>query len=182
MLNIAVIIPFYNVTLSSNEIISLTQARRILSNFTIKFISPQKNKPLFEIYKSFTKNDDVLFFDDKYFTSKYSYSRLLVNVKFYEYFESFDFILIHQLDAFVFRNCLVNFAELGYDYIGAPWPRWIVKRYAYSSNGNLVGNGGLSLRNVKNTIAVLKKAQSHLKIIINEHSQDFAEDLFFCDT
>ena len=33
-------------------------------------------------------------------------------------------MLIYQLDAYVFKDELLNWANKGYDYIGAPWLPW----------------------------------------------------------
>jgi len=44
----------------------------------------------------------------------------MMSPAFYDAFKAFDYILIYQLDAFVFRDELEYFCSLGYDYIGAP--------------------------------------------------------------
>ena len=50
-----------------------------------------------------------------------------------------DFALTVHWDGFAINPHLWTDEFLNYDYIGAPWPRWITK-------DNRVGNGGFSLR------------------------------------
>jgi hypothetical protein len=82
------------------------------------------------------------------------YNQLLISHQFYYSFVDVDFILIHQTDAFVFRDDLDQWCAMKYDYIGAPWSGI----HIYKDTPLVgVGNGGFSLRNVKNTIVLLKK-------------------------
>lgn len=94
-------------------------------------------------------------FDDAYFRSQYTYSALLLSRAFYEAFAAYDFILIYQLDALVFSDRLLEWCDRGYDYVGAPWvPGAHTPRHRVPA----VGNGGLSLRNVRASLAVLDDA------------------------
>ena len=63
----------------------------------------------------------VVRFDPGFFRSTDTYSRLLLSAGFYQAFASYEFILIHQLDVFVFRDELADWCARGYDYVGAPW-------------------------------------------------------------
>ena len=47
-------------------------------------------------------------FDDKFFVSVSSYSHLLLTPEFYLRFSAFDYMLIYQLDAWVFAMNLIN--------------------------------------------------------------------------
>ena len=73
---------------------------------------------------------------------------------FYSSFLDYDFMLIYQLDALVFSDELMAWCQKDYSYIGAPWievpPSG--KKTGYKASQLLyqkVGNGGLSLRKVK---------------------------------
>ena len=86
--------------------------------------------------------------------------------EFYAAFADFDYILIYQLDAFVFY---------GYDFIGAPSPR--MYRHDWTRIISCVGNGGFSLRKVQacrevSTIAATLPNWS-------EQMKRFEEDSFF---
>ena len=87
----------------------------------------------------------IVEFPAENFRSVKTYSRLMLSPNFYAAFADFDYILIYQLDAFVFYDALENFCSLGFDYIGAPWP-FLVK---VGGKFLRVGNGGFSLRKVK---------------------------------
>ena len=60
-------------------------------------------------------------FDPAYFTSIQGYNRLLLSTEFYQRFLGSAYLLICQLDVFVFRDELAGWVARGYDYVGAPW-------------------------------------------------------------
>jgi hypothetical protein len=102
----------------------------------------------------------VVRFDPGFFQSTATYSRLLLSAGFYRTFLSYEFILIYQLDGFVFRDELADWCARGYDYIGAPWIdcAWLEEaRHAWSpkTRDNVVGNGGFSLRRVAPALKLL---------------------------
>ncbi|MBP5515592.1 MAG: hypothetical protein J6X86_01460 [Bacteroidales bacterium] len=76
----------------------------------------------------------------------------MLDKHFYQRFAEYEYMLVYQLDAWVFRDELDDWCNKGYDYIGAPW---IEK----DENGNIelagVGNGGFSLRRIQHFIDVL---------------------------
>ncbi|MCR4829133.1 MAG: hypothetical protein K5864_06690 [Bacteroidales bacterium] len=80
------------------------------------------------------------------------YNLLMLDKDFYKRFAKYEYMLIYQLDAWVFRDELDEWCDKGYDYIGAPW---IEK----NDDGFLefagVGNGGFSLRRIQHFIEVL---------------------------
>jgi hypothetical protein len=105
-------------------------------------------------------------FNRIFFTSISSYSSLMLSREFYQRFLAYRYLLLHQLDAFVFRDELLSWCARGYDYIGAPWigetfpnapatlqglPFWIRSRLFpfLPPLDHSVGNGGFSLRRVK---------------------------------
>ena len=115
---IAVVIPVYREELTDLEKISLTQCRKVLGRYPLIFVAPEGKN-----FSYFAAGDAVANFPAEYFRSTQTYSRLLMSPQFYETFSDFDYMLIYQLDAFVFYDALEEFCSLGYDYIGAPWPR-----------------------------------------------------------
>ncbi len=144
---VAVVIPAYH-ELDRFEKFSLRQARKILGRYPLVFVAPEgKNFSYFE------PGDMVANFPEEYFQSVQTYSALMLSPQFYETFLDFDYILIYQLDAFVFYDALEEFCLLGYDYIGAPWPYLVEVGKKFLR----VGNGGFSLRKVK----------AHYKLLLN---------------
>ena len=139
---VAVVIPAYH-ELTDLEKISLAQCRKVLGNYPIVFIAPNdKNFSFIE------QSDIVAYLPPQYFQSVENYSRLMLSPDFYEAFRDFEYILIYQLDAFVFYDALEIFCAFGYDYIGAPWPYYAWKDSRKPKTPR-VGNGGFSLRKVK---------------------------------
>ena len=108
-------------------------------------------------------------FDPKYFKGTAGYNTLMLSPQFYQRFTDYDYILIYQLDAFVFSDRLEEFCELGYDYIGAPWPYATIGVRLRLPVKVSVGNGGFSLRNVKSCINVLL---NHSDWIASHHYQE----------
>ena len=140
----AVVIPIYKAELNPLEEISLAQCRKVLGRYPLIFVAPEGKN-----FSYVAPNESVVQFPPQHFQSVASYSRLMLSPDFYETFADFDYILIHQLDAFVFYDALEIFCRLGYDYIGAPWPRYVWRNPLCNGKTPRVGNGGFSLRNVR---------------------------------
>jgi hypothetical protein len=119
---VCVIIPIYKSELNANELISLTQGLKMFKRYSISLIAPESLD--ITIYKSFTQdcsNLSFMKFDDKFFKGIKGYNSLLLSLHFIKKFIQYEFILIYQLDAFVFKDELEYWCNLEYDYIGAPW-------------------------------------------------------------
>lgn len=151
----AVVIPIYAKYPTKAEKASLIQCKRILDNHKIIVVCPQSLDV--SEYKFLTNRFER--FEDKNFKSVKSYSRLCLDVNFYKRFEDFEYILIYQPDGWVFKDELDFWCEQGYDYIGAPWFEGFEKADKNSKMLKEVGNGGMSLRNVK----------KHIKLFENPH-------------
>lgn len=159
---VKIVIPIYHIKLTSNEMISLLQCKKILNKYPICIIKPANMVLQIEEIQGM----EIKEFDEVWFQSIQSYSLLMLAEQFYQQFCDCEYILIYQLDAFVFRDELQAFCSLGYDYIGAPW---LYGSFAYMDGMGkyyYVGNGGLSLRKVKSCLEVLKEFQ--MKDIVNE--------------
>lgn len=144
-----VVIPIYKVSLKETEVKSLRQCLNILGRHDIILIHPQglDLSVYNEIYSSFGMTMRTKSFSSEYFKDTRGYNRLMLSKFFYESFADWDYMLIYQLDAYVFKDELDEWCNKGYDYIGAPWCKL---------NGELdwdnSGNGGFSLRNVSTFI------------------------------
>ena len=75
------------------------------------------------------------------------YNDIMLNISFWNLLNNFDRVLIFQNDTMIYNYNISDFYK--YDYIGAPWDssRSIAKN---------VGNGGLSMRNIKAMIYCLQ--------------------------
>ncbi|MBR4904343.1 MAG: hypothetical protein IKZ53_06705 [Selenomonadaceae bacterium] len=158
---VAVVIPIYKEEINDLEKISLAQVRKVLRNYPIIFVAPEgKNFSYLET------GEMLIQFHPQYFQSVETYSRLLLSPFFYETFSDFDYILLYQLDAFVFYDALEEFCRLGYDYIGAAFP--VSWGNVNGKKNPRVGNGGFSLRKVKACRKLLTENYS----LINNVSED----------
>jgi hypothetical protein len=148
-MQVNVVIPVYSPTLRANEVASLNQCLRVLNDYPIT-LATHRDVDVSVYQDAFLKAKKpfkVAYFDSSYFVSVFSYSQLLLSRDFYDRFNDDEYILIYQLDGFVFRDELTEWCAKGYDYIGAPW----LKHYGVNYDGNelwKVGNGGVSLRKV----------------------------------
>lgn len=175
-----VIIPIYNQKLSDYELISLNQLLLKLKNHSIEIICPERLSNLICKIDDKLEKFNIKAFDNSYFESIQSYSRLLLQPHFYKSFLNYDFILIAQLDSFIFKDEFNKWCSKNYDYIGAPWYNtenssrfyskmltssnpiisWIKRNVDYNRGKKIfVGNGGLSLRKVKSFYNISKWLQ-----------------------
>jgi len=158
-LKYCVVIPIYKKELNKYEILSLNQCCNILKKHLIIFVT---HKDLdCKLYNNICQNHNISYkyeyFSKKYFKNIYGYNALMLSKSFYKRFLDYLYILIYQLDAFVFRDELEYWCNKGYDYIGAPWLE-INKSEPIVNfvNQVTIGNGGFSLRNTKKSIDKLK--------------------------
>ena len=165
---VAVVIPVYKAEINEFEKISLTQCRRVLGKYPLIFVAPEGAN-----FPYFAAGDKVAHFPPQFFQNTQTYSALMMSPFFYDAFKDYDYILIYQLDAFVFRDELEYFCSLGYDYIGAPWPYYERRNFVDLRNVR-IGNGGFCLRNVKAHYNLLTKQSDSVR-----HMMGQAEDTFF---
>jgi len=87
-----------------------------------------------------------------------------------------EHVLLVQDDGIILRPGLED-AFLCYDYVGAPWPHSDALKEAGVTN--YVGNGGLSLRNVKLMLEITNDPDSCRDMMFNNNLQPLPEDVFF---
>lgn len=152
---VSIIIPVYRENLSVFELISLRQCFSILGAYKIQIVCPKRME--FGVFHMSQKDRATfVFLDDINFEVIASYNHMLLSVWFYELFINYKYILIYQLDCFVFKDDLIFWVERGFSYIGAPWFKNSIACISNEFEFEGVGNGGFSLRNVKDCIKVLK--------------------------
>lgn len=145
----AVVIPVYKAKMSDIERVSFEQCLSILGPAHPIYLATYPQLDIGE-YESISEHYGVKlhtsFFREKRFKSIHSYNCLMLSPDFYVAFKEFTYILIYQLDAYVFEDKLTEWCEKGYDYVGAP---------LYTPMGEMnidtaiVGNGGFSLRRIE---------------------------------
>ena len=188
---VTVVIPIYKTNLTEGELKSLTQCVKLLSEFPIVFIQPESLNASPINHNGLIKSET---FEDHYFESVFGYNSLMLSPKLYERFTNSKYILIYQLDAYVFKNELKQWCLKDYDYIGAPWipsPRtWFkkVERLFHSKRKRerevifyKVGNGGFSLRKVASSLKATQELKPQIEANLNRDKDDFwiMEDVFW---
>ncbi len=199
---VAVVIPFYKATLSAYEKIAIDQCKKVLGTHPIIAIKPRYLTLPQNVQTSFFT--DVISFEDHYFKNIAGYNALMLAVDFYKAFLDYEYILIYQLDAFVFKDELQRWCSSNYDYIGAPWLREFdypdvfkavkskIKCYLHTRNNvqkdglpsimqfeNRVGNGGFSLRRVKKFYDLCLKMRPQIEAYLKRTEHEFNEDMFW---
>ena len=162
--SVAILIPVYRRELTSNEKESLGQCMKVLGNYPVFLVKPD-GLSVEQITGEYPALK-VCSFPDTYFTGTDSYNRLLISTAFYRPFLPYEYVLIYQLDAYVFKDELPYWCSQGLDYVGAPTihkeefdalPATEKEEFAQAlSSHRLVFNGGLSLRRVAGMMRYLR--------------------------
>lgn len=121
-------------------------------------------KEYFEI-TTLLPNKKITFtkFNHRYFKSIRTYNLLLLSRKFYTCFHKYDWLLLFQLDSYIFGTEIDEFYQSKFAYFGAPW-----LENEMNLKGLYVGNGGLSLRKISVFNSILKR-----KLIIPDFIWEF---------
>ena len=177
---VAVVIPVYKAQPNHTELVSLKQCLSVLKDHPIVFFGPESMD--ITAYSALC-DGKVAFnfksFENSYFENITGYNKLMLSVHFYRAFKNYRYILIHQLDAYVFKDELVYWCGQGYDFIGAPHPAHqnaagemhFLKGYSRLIGGvnrlfgtarviSNVGNGGFSLRHTTKCMWLLELLHS----------------------
>jgi hypothetical protein len=150
----AIVIPIYKQEMSSSERVSFERALKVFPENDIIIVSPKSLN--LGNYLALSPKLKVNTFDDYFFENIAGYNELMLSARFYERFLNYKYLLIYQLDAYIFENQLNYWEKANYDYVGSPWlisppiasnkkPKVNIQHWFV----NRVGNGGLSLRKVK---------------------------------
>ncbi|WP_281337303.1 DUF5672 family protein [Flavobacterium eburneipallidum] len=194
---VKVIIPIYKSFFGELEEKSFLQCMKVLGNYEIVLVQPEGLDNSF-----ITANFDGIIvesFPKYYFQNIEGYNKLLLSPLFYERFLDSEYILIYQLDAFVFNDELSMWCQKEYDYIGAPW---IATEYntvgmkivnAISSLFDSekkkerkqiffkTGNGGFSLRKVSSHYKIVKEQETFISDFLSADKKKIyaIEDVFW---
>lgn len=186
--NVAITVPCYKNTLKASEWASLKACIDKLGCYDIFIVAPL-NLDLTNVINNSGSTQCLKTerFANENFLSLNAYNKFVLSEEFYSRFSNYDYVLIYQLDAYVFKDELEQWLNKGYDYIGAPW---LSKKYITSKGRNLlcrlatlfyclcgkrrkyrkykcyglVGNGGLSLRKVSKMIYITRKYKKQIAV------------------
>lgn len=158
-----VVIPVYCESPSSPEKASYQNTLSVLAGHDIVVVTHRDcdTSVYDDISRRLDTNVRYEYFSQQYFSSVHGYNDLCLSETFYRRFADYEYMLICQLDAWVFRDELSYWCEKGYDYIGAPiFYGYSSERFSTRVMG--IGNGGLSLRRITHAIAVTTAPRSRV--------------------
>ncbi len=103
-----IVIPVYKPMnfLTRDELFSIQQSLKVFYRRRFFMIHPESLD--MSLYKEYFRENGVevtlIDFNDHFFKSTVSYSKLMLSNGFYKKFREFDFILVYQTDAFAFED------------------------------------------------------------------------------
>lgn len=111
------------------------------------------------------------------------YNDLLKSGEFWKTFECYERLLLVQDDGLIVAPGMEEIF-IGYDYVGAPWTKeWATinpnKHLMEEINSEMVGNGGLSLRNPKAMLRIASMYGKNARQLHYDYLQQQPEDVFF---
>lgn len=196
---VKIVIPVYTETLSGRAEKSLHQTVKVLGHHPITLLAPE-GLDVTKLQSEFGI-EDVMRVSCEWLGSNgiMGYNRMMLSREFYEMFDDYEYILICQTDAWIFRDELEQWCDAGYDYVAAPWPKrniydkpfirhWLkLRRMLFKSDKrilrqqgfNKVGNGGLSLRRIDAFIEACKSYADIIAIFKQKKGTLYNEDWFW---
>ena len=176
----AIVIPIYKENPTEIEKSSLIQCCKVLGKHNFSLVCPSSLNvdAYIAVLKEYGIKFGVVEFDRQYFTGIRGYNLLMLNADFYTRFAKYDFMLIYQLDAWVFGDDLDYWCDQGFDFIGAPWRRFDFLRNRLHILESGV-NGGFSLRKIGSFINILNVSGNDKKILDRYLLGGRNEDGFF---
>lgn len=149
---VVIVIFSHKPSLQWHERVSLRQCHDILGQHPLRLMCPQGM--MVDEYIDLAPNLEIDQIDPAHFSDLKAYNRLKTSRFLYDHYAGFEFLLTYELDAFVFRDELLDWCAAGWDYIGAPWfEGW----YDAAPDAEVVsgGNSGFSLRRISAARRVL---------------------------
>lgn len=194
--DIAIVVPIYKLPLSPDDRICLNQLFKVMTGYDIYAVFPE-NLNITDVCEEYPLLKSSM--ESSHFSSLRSYNKLVLSRSFYDAFYNYKYILINQLDTYIFKDELCKWANSGFDYVGAPfvpdknkywsplrrlWCKlnFYLRRYKgtnpHHSQWYQVGNGGLCLRNVSKFQNITKKYKQQIEDDLSDEKDFYPEDLW----
>ena len=150
---VVILIFAHKPTLQWYEAIGLEQCFRVLGHHPIRLVCATGLDV--SAYRRITPALEVDFIPSHWLASYRAFERMKILPYLYRRYAGFEYVLFHELDAFVFLDELLDWCEQAWDYIGAPW--YDGYNNARSDAAPIgVGNGGFSLRRISTMLRVMR--------------------------
>ena len=149
-----IVIPVYKTELDCIEQISLKRLNEVIGGkgYDVYLVCPHNLEitNFTNIYKDLKTKT----YSPDYFRNTATYSQLCVSYDFYNDFSDYKYMIIYQLDCYLFYDKLTEWCKGDFDYVGGPilstdcgWNT--VKKNQNGVYHPYVGNGGFSLRKIE---------------------------------
>lgn len=154
-----VLIPVYKREMSELELLSFKQALKVFDRPIVLYGPDNLDYSIYtDTARVNGREVGIQVFDKRYFGSVKDYNDLCLLRDFYIVFNRYEYMLLYQLDAYVFEDRLDYYMAKNCSFVGAPCFEGLSKAKDTVFTGHL--NGGLSLRRVDDFIEVCDKACS----------------------
>ena len=180
-----IVIPIYKSKPDKYEIKSFCQCLKVFKHHPVCLVAPDvlNTKTYINLLKNHT-NYRFELFDRHFFNGIKGYNQLLLSPDFYRRFLSYDYILIYQLDAYVFSDNLDYWCAKGLDYLGAPVPFGLIHDVEITHNA--ISENKIYLPHAYNGGASLRKVETFFRTTTNQReridkwfSDNLNEDIIF---
>lgn len=143
-----VLVPAYSAAPSAWELHALRNNLAVLRRWPVALLAPEDfdASAYYDVAARQGAKLGLVGFPAQCFRSVPDYNRLCLSLELYERVRAYDYVLIMQLDAWLFCDEVGEWLAKGYDYVGAPVYAGVDGCERPHLAG--VGNGGLSLRRV----------------------------------
>lgn len=185
----SVVVTFVWRDMNQKEKCSFHQGVKVLGKHPFVVVHPQSYS--IELLKQLYPEITSIELPDEHFCGIEAYNKMMLSSWFYALFAEYEYMLIYQIDAYVFNDQLDYWTMLDYDYIGAPWMlndkpyerligqrvMRLLQRRPIRNNDvhsahlfQRVGNGGFSLRRVSKMIEIMERNQDFISSVHGKHS------------
>ena len=134
------------------ERLSFQQCFKVLGKHPIRLVCPRGMDV--SAYRAMAPNLVVDSVPPRFMASLKAYNRLKMAPWFYRRYSNYEFMLTYELDAFVFRDELLEWCDKGWHFIGAPWFEGFNQAVAGAPYSG-AGNSGFSLRHVASVLKIV---------------------------
>lgn len=149
-----VVVPIYKTNLTDDEKASFIQLRKILgNNWDVSLVCPEYlDVTEYEELWTINRKLRVERFQKRWFESQSSYAKFMTLPLLYNRFKEYEYMLIYQLDAWIFRDELHQWLSKDYDYIGAPF-----LSFKHMIEERRCENGGFCLRRIPSFLKYIRR-------------------------
>lgn len=197
--SVIIVIPVYQAALKPEEAAALANNLDKLGSYPAVFLKPE-GLDISALRRQFPQVDEMSVSGEWLGTRRgiAGYNEMMMSADFYGLFSRYEYMLICHVDAWVFRDELNHFCQLGYDHVAAPWPMrprygrfplkqylqlklWLkpARRVLHCQMFGRIGNGGFSLRRVSAFREACLRYADEIRFFNAQQHVLYNEDLFW---